>query len=99
MPAPITGPAGPVPLPSVAPLKGHSAGAVRFEDLLVDALRQTNQTQLTADESIERYLAGDDLTQVEVFSAVRKADLSLRMLLQIRNKLVEAWNEIQQLRI
>ena len=42
---------------------------------------------------------GGDITQVEVFSAFKKADLALRMLLQIRNGVLEAYNEIKQMQM
>jgi len=35
---------------------------------------------------------------VETFTALREADLSLRLMIQIRNKLVDAYQELQQLR-
>jgi flagellar hook-basal body complex protein FliE len=35
----------------------------------------------------------------EVFTAVQKADVSFRMLLQIRNKMLQAYDEIKDIRI
>ena len=78
---------------------GAGAGDVSFSQLLVDSLAETSRLDLQAHTAIERQLSGEDVTQVEVFTAVKKADLSMRMMLQIRNKLVDAWQEIQQLRM
>ena len=72
---------------------------VSFSQLLVDSLAETSQLDIQAQSAIEQQLAGEDISQVEVFTAMKKADLSLRMMLQIRNKLVDAWQEIQQLRM
>ncbi|VAX39805.1 hypothetical protein MNBD_PLANCTO02-2792, partial [hydrothermal vent metagenome] len=60
---------------------------------------QVNQTELTAQAAIEESLAGGEITQVEVFTAMKKADLSLRMLMQIRNKVISAYNEIKGMQL
>ena len=88
-------------LPELADSAATAAGArnVSFSQLLVDSLSETSQLDMQAQHAIQQQLAGEDISQVEVFTAVKKADLSLRMMLQIRNKLVDAWQEIQQLRM
>ncbi|HUG93693.1 MAG TPA: flagellar hook-basal body complex protein FliE [Planctomycetaceae bacterium] len=88
-------------LPELADAAAGAAAppAVDFSQMLVEALADTSRLDAEAQSAIGRQLAGEDVTQVEVFSAVKKADLSLRMMLQIRNKLVEAWQEIQQIRM
>ena len=35
----------------------------------------------------------------EVFSAVRKSEVAFSMLMEMRNKLVEAYREVQQMRV
>lgn len=87
-------PAGP---PEIAG-RGETA-PVSFQDLLLQSVEQVNTMQTDAEGAVERSLVGDDLTMVEAFSSVKKADLALRMLLQVRNKVLEAYNEIQQLRM
>ena len=78
---------------------GSDTGELSFQNLLFDSLQQVNSMQQSAQGAIEENLAGGDITQVEVFAAVKKADLALRMLLQMRNKIMEAYNEIKQLRM
>jgi flagellar hook-basal body complex protein FliE len=70
-----------------------------FQNMLLGSISETNNLQLSAEQAIEEHLAGGDVTQVEVFSAMKKADLSLRMMMQMRNKIMEAYDEIQQLRM
>ncbi|QDU79112.1 flagellar hook-basal body protein FliE [Polystyrenella longa] len=76
-----------------------AVGGGSFQDLLVGAISETNQLELSANNAIDRSLIGEDISQVEVMSAVKKADLSMRMLLQMRNKVMEAYQELQQLRM
>jgi len=74
-------------------------GDAGFQQLLKSALRETAGLQNHAQQSIQERLAGGELTNAEVFTDLRKADLALRMLLQIRNKLLESFNEIKQMQL
>ena len=92
---PTVGPsslATPAFAPSLAP-----PDAPDFAGLLSEAIGQVNQNAHAADGLSTRAILGEDVTQAEVFSAVKKADLSLRMLISVRNKLLEGWKELQSL--
>ncbi len=86
--------AGPVKMPGLA-----SPAPAAFQDALWQALQQAGAISNEAQSSVEQSLAGDDLSMVESFTAVREADLALRMMIEIRNKLLDAYQEIQQLRM
>ena len=91
---PPLGPTSPsLPLPA-QPSTDANPLATGFESLL----SETMQLEQSAQANIETALTGGDITQAEVLSAVKKADLSLRLLMQIRNKTLAAYNEIQQMR-
>jgi len=92
------------PPPTFGPLAGVSSsqsvaptGAPDFAALLADAVGSVNEHAQSADAVSTRALLGEDITQAEVFSAVKKADLSLRMLISVRNKLLEGWKELQSI--
>jgi flagellar hook-basal body complex protein FliE len=86
--------AGPVSFPpSMAPPE------ISFQEALWQALGQVQSLTADAQRSVEQSLIGDDLTMVESLTAVREADLALRLMIQIRNKLLEAYQEIQNLRM
>ena len=70
-----------------------------FRSLMIDAFQQTNAQGQSAELAIQEALSGNEITQVEVATALKKADLSLRMMLQVRNKLVDAYNEIRQMQV
>lgn len=72
---------------------------VSFKDMMLQSLENVNQIQLQSQQSIEKGLLGEDITQAEVFSSIKKADLALRMMVQMRNKLLEAYNEIQRMQM
>ena len=62
-------------------------------------IEQVNRLQQDAEMAIEDLASGkrDDVDQVLI--AKQKADLAFQMLLQVRNKLMEAYDEIKQMRV
>ncbi len=70
-----------------------------FESCLLDSLDQVNRLQQEANQGVENVMTGQTDNIAEVFSAVRKADVAFSMLMEMRNKLVEAYQEIQQMRV
>ncbi len=102
MPSAINGltfPLIPPAPPQVAADPPASAEPPLFQNLLMESLGRVESLQQSAQTAVEKGLAGGDITQVEVMTAMKKADLALRMMLQIRNKILDAYNEIQQLRM
>src|SRR5689334_14186491 len=74
-------------------------GSKSFQDFLLDSLGEVNKLQQEASAGIERVMTGDTNNMAEVFTAVRKADVAFSMLMEMRNKLVDAYREIQQMRV
>ncbi len=70
-----------------------------FESCLLDSLDQVNRLQQEANQGVEKVVTGQTDNIAEVFSAVRKADVAFSMLMEMRNKLVEAYREVQQMRV
>lgn len=70
-----------------------------FKDALVDSIKQVNSMQQDADQAVESMMTGGDVKPAEVLTAVQKADMAFRMMLQIRNKLVSAYDEVKQIRV
>jgi len=96
------------PIPSIPlrPLQAPSlesgpppAGTPSFQDFMLEALDHVNSMQQQADLAVEQLMTGGEVNPAEVLTAVQKADLSFRMMLQIRNKLVQAYQEIKEIRI
>ena len=94
--SPAGGPEGLVPSQSAM---GRAPGGPSFKDLLIDSIKQVNDMQLQADQAMNRLATGETDNVAEVMTAVEKADLAFQLLMQIRNKLVDAYQEIRQMRI
>ncbi len=70
-----------------------------FASLLAGGLERVNASQLDSQEKIEQLLSGGDINQAEVFTSIQKADMSFRLLVQIRNKLMQAFEELNAIRV
>jgi flagellar hook-basal body complex protein FliE len=77
----------------------QAAEGPSFKDYLLDSIKQVNTMQQDADKAVETLFTGGDVNPAEVLTAVQKADLAFRMMMQIRNKLVSAYEDIQNIRI
>ena len=93
-----TGQIGPVSTPQPVGPTQTSEGE-SFKDLLLDSLNEVNRLQQEAANGVEAVMTGESDNLAEVFTAVRKADVAFSMLMEMRNKLTDAYNEIQQMRI
>ncbi len=86
--------------PLEAPAGPQAArGSPSFQDFLLDSIAEVNSMQQAADRAVEKLVTGGDVSPAEVLTAVQKADIAFRMLLQVRNKMVEAYQEVQAIRV
>ncbi len=89
-----TAPARPGMLPSTAaPAEGDFAAQLRQQ------LEQVNQMQAEADAGIQQLLTGQTDNITQVLTSTRKAEIAFSLLMEIRNKLVDAYTELKQLRV
>ena len=70
-----------------------------FGEVLKEAVNNTNDLQIKADQTINDYVAGNHDNLHEVMITAEEAKLSLQLLLQVRNKIVEAYQEIARMQI
>lgn len=97
---PLTPPALPL-APSASPgnAAGNASGAQPFKNVLLEALDQVNSMQHQADQAVQQLVTGGDANPAEVLTTLQKADMSFKLMLQIRNKLVQAYQEVNNIRI
>ena len=78
---------------------GAGAGAGSFKNVLLDSLKQVNSMQQEANRAVENLMTGGSSNPAEVLTAVQKADVAFRMMMQVRNKVVQAYQEIKDIQI
>lgn len=70
-----------------------------FANALKDAVGKTNTAQLESDSAIEKLNTGDAKNLHEVMITMEKADISMRLLVAMRNKLLEAYKDIIRMQV
>jgi len=92
-PRPIGPPAAP------RPAGGASRGGEDFAALMRRELEKVSAMQSEADEKLKQLLTGQTQNLTEVFTAARKAEVAFGLLMEIRNKLVDAYQELKNMRV
>lgn len=88
------------PIQPIRPIETPSSSqGPSFKDVLLKHIEQVNRLQQDAQAAIEDLAAGRRDDVAAVMLAKQKADLAFQMLLQIRNKMVAAYEEIKQIRV
>lgn len=70
-----------------------------FASMLSEALNGVNEMQINADKLTQQYLTGETTDIAGVLLATEKANLALQLTVQVRNKIVEAYQEIARMQI
>jgi len=70
-----------------------------FLELISQGVGKVNEMQQSSTREVERMLSGEDVESAEVYSGLQKADMAFRLLVQVRNKLMQAYEEINSIRI
>lgn len=86
-------------LPQNAKLPAQGEGTGSFKDFLIDSIRDVNSMQQQADHAVETMMTGGDADPAEVLTAVQKADLAFRMMMQMRNKMMQVYQEVKDIRV
>ena len=73
--------------------------ATGFDDVLKNALKEVNEAQNVSDQKTHQLVTGEVQDIHEVMIASQKASLSLQMTMQVRNKVVEAYQEVMRMQV
>ena len=71
----------------------------QFADALKEAIANVNEQQNTSDMMTQKLISGGDVDLYEVMVAAQKASITLNTTIEIRNKAVEAYQEIMRMSV
>lgn len=80
-------------------IKVNENGGSDFFKILKDKLNEVNDKQVSADELTTKMVQGEDVNIEDVMLAGSEAQMSLQLAVQVRNKIVEAIQEINRIQI
>jgi flagellar hook-basal body complex protein FliE len=70
-----------------------------FADTLKSAIGKVNDLQKSADVQMEKLATGQSQNLHETMIASEKAEISLKLMVQVRNKIIDAYHEIMKMQV
>ena len=77
--------------------EGAKAGEASFTDMLGNLLGKVDEAQKQADESIRKLAEGDSVSIQDVVLRMEEAELTFRLMKEIRDKLISAYKEVMSM--
>jgi flagellar hook-basal body complex protein FliE len=97
---------GPAQLPNLgpqssAPLSGvfDSSGGRTFSDFLGEMVRDVNAKQATANQAVQGVLDGENVPLHQAMLSVEEASVSFQLMVEVRNKLLDSYQELMRMQI
>lgn len=78
--------------------KVNTAGAPNgFDTIMQDAIGKISQVQNDAEKAVKELSSGGDVTQAII--SLEKADMSFQLMVEVRNKLLNAYEEVMRMQV
>lgn len=98
MPLPIA-PIQPASIPLIPPISPARSSPGEFQSALSDAIGRVEQFQQNSQGAIGKFLSGEDEEVHKVALATQQAELSFDLFLQVRNKVISAYQEVMRMQM
>jgi flagellar hook-basal body complex protein FliE len=82
-----------------SPLAAGDLERKSFSDTLKDALQEVNQLQKVSDQKMQDLATGKTDNIPEVMIAAEKADIALKLMVQVRSKIIDAYQEVMKMQV
>lgn len=82
--------------PSLSPT---APGEKTFADTLKDAVQSVNEAQKTADYKAQQLATGKTSDIADVMLSAEKANIQFKLMTSVRNKIIEAYQEIMKMQV
>lgn len=70
-----------------------------FAQMLKEGMQHVNETQSDADHAVKELLAGRSKNIHETMLLMEKADMTFKMAMQVRNKIIDAYREVMKMQV
>jgi flagellar hook-basal body complex protein FliE len=97
--SPIQIPAATANISSTIQVPGATGNSGDFRGMLEGAIQNVEQQGQVATQAVQRFLSGDGQELHSAILAVQRADLTFELGLQVRNKVVSAYQEIMRIQM
>ncbi|HLV32692.1 MAG TPA: flagellar hook-basal body complex protein FliE [Chitinispirillaceae bacterium] len=80
-------------------IRPQQKNGASFKDTLKTFLNDVNSMQIKADKSIEKMISGEITDVHQVMSSAEEAKTAFNMMMEIRNKVMDAYQEVMRIRL
>ena len=84
---------------AIGPTAGPQELVDKFSDLMGKYMNVVDKKHKAAEKAIETFASGGNIDIHSVMIASQKASLSMQLTMQLRNKIVQAYQEIKHIRV
>jgi flagellar hook-basal body complex protein FliE len=70
-----------------------------FGDTLTEAVDKVNTLQKDADVKMQKVASGESTNISEVMIAAERADIALKLMMSVRNKVIDAYQEVMKMQV
>ncbi len=85
--------------PALAPTTAAAPSSTAFADRLKSAIQSVDASQVHADDQLQAVAAGDDVDLHSAMIALQEADITLRAMVSVRDKVVDAYQQVMNMAI
>ncbi|MGC9969629.1 MAG: flagellar hook-basal body complex protein FliE [Bryobacteraceae bacterium] len=85
--------------PAIIQSPTGTSRAADFQSVLESAIGRVEELRNTASQSVERFLAGENAELHETVLATQRAELAFELFLEVRNKVVQAYQEVMRMQM
>ena len=77
----------------------QGSGSVSFANMLGGLINETNQKQVAAGQAVQGVLSGENVPLHEAMIAMEEASVSMQLMVEVRNKVLESYQELMRMQI
>jgi flagellar hook-basal body complex protein FliE len=81
----------------ITPAAGGGSGSDAFSSILQQSMQNVSQLQNESDTSVNQFLSGENDDPHTMMLAVQRSSLAFDMFVQVRNKVVQAYQEVMKI--
>jgi flagellar hook-basal body complex protein FliE len=89
----------PIPMPDAISPSGASGSPGQFQSVLDSTINTLQSMQNDADTSVQKFLTGENEELHTTVLATQRAEMAFELGLQVRNKVVSAYQEIMKMQL
>ena len=85
--------------PGMAPLEGADTDGPSFNEVLKASIDEVNRLQNEASQAQQDLVTGANRDVHSTMIAMQKADVSFKLMMEVRNKIVDAYKEVMRMQV